>query len=379
MRYQTRTLQSILTHYLDIFPVVAITGPRQSGKSTMIKQMLGEHYTYVTFDDFRVIEQLHDDPERFLSVHDDKVIFDEVQKYPAIFPLLKRKVDEDREHYGKFILTGSSQFSLQQNSSETLAGRIGLLTLFPFDIREMPDPNAPIENGCYPEQVMRDFLGNRAWYGSYLETYVQRDIRSLAQIGDLHDFSRLIKLLAANVSQQFNASSYAKAIGVSVPTIKRWVSVLEASYIIYLLRPYHTNLNKRIIKSPKLYFYDTGLASYLNGAMDSTWEDGPLAGPLFENYIVTECIKGAAHSKTEEEFYYFREHNGDEIDLIIETPKSRRFLEIKHSMTFKTRMVKHLHKYMDPDTKAFLLYQGESMNYSKEISVCNFREYLLGT
>ena len=144
--------------------------------------------------------------------------------------------------------------------------------------------------GGYPEQVMRNFTANEAWYGAYLETYVQRDVRSLTNLGDTRAFARFVKMLAANISQQLNTASYSKALGVSLPTIKRWLSVLEMSYIIYLLKPYHSNLNKRIVKSPKIYFYDTGLASYLNGAMGSKWLDGPLSGSVFENFIVSEFI-----------------------------------------------------------------------------------------
>jgi len=379
MKYQNRTIEALLKEYMCTFPVVAVTGPRQSGKSTLVKQMLNGEYRYITLDDYRIIDQLEDDPERFISTYENRVIFDEVQKYPKIFNLIKRRVDENRDVYGRYVLTGSSQFTLQHNISETLAGRIGLLQLLPFDISELPDANVPIEYGCYPEQVMRNHRANEAWYGSYLETYIQRDVRSVATIGAVHDFSRFIKLLSANVSQQLNASYYSKSLGVSVPTIKRWLSVLEFSYIIYLLKPYHSNLNKRIVKSPKIFFYDTGLAAYLNGAMGTRWEDGPLAGPIFENYIVSECVKRIAHRGLRDELYYFREHNGDEIDIIIEGPDKRQFIEIKHSMTFRPGMIKHLEKYMDEKTKSILLYQGESMDYTRDILVKNCHDYLLFT
>ena len=182
MKYQKRAIEPLLLEYLTIFPVVALTGPRQSGKSTLIKHLLNDKYRYVTLDDYRIVDQLEDDPERFISTYGDKVIFDEVQKYPKIFNLIKRKVDEERQEYGRYVLTGSSQFTLQHNISETLAGRIGLLQLLPFDISELPDTDIPIENGCYPEQVMRNYNANEAWYGSYIETYIQRDVRSISNI-----------------------------------------------------------------------------------------------------------------------------------------------------------------------------------------------------
>lgn len=378
MKYIHRTIEKQLLNYLAIFPVVALTGPRQSGKSTLLKEVLKDTYTYVTLDDYRVIDQLEDDPERFFSLYSNRVIIDEVQKYPKIFNYIKRKVDEGRDVYGRYVLTGSSQFTLQHNISETLAGRIGLLQLLPFDYQETPKQYHSIVNGSYPEQVLRNFAHNEEWFGSYLETYVQRDVRSVANIGHLHDFSRFIKLLAANVTCQFNASIYAKNLGVSVPTIQRWLSVLEVSYIIYVLKPYFSNLGKRIVKSPKIYFYDTGLASYLNGAMGSPWEKGPLAGAVFENYIVSECIKRSLHQGKLQDFYYFREHNGDEIDLIIDSKGRKEFLEIKSSMTFRPRMVKHIEKYMDGDTSSYVIYQGDTMSYAPKISVLHYRDYLQG-
>lgn len=376
MIYVKRNIEKKLYEYLSLFPVVAITGPRQSGKSTLIKHALGKKYKYVTLDDYRVIDQLEDDPERFFSVHSENIIFDEVQKYPKIFNYIKRKVDEGRHVYGRYVLTGSSQFSLQQNISESLAGRIGLLQLLPFDFQETPSKYHSIINGSYPEQVLRNYSYNGDWYSSYMETYIQKDVRTVANIGDIHDFTRFIKLLAANISTQFNASYYSKILGISIPTVKRWISVLEISYIVYLLKPYYNNLGKRISKSPKIYFYDTGLASFLNGAMESKWESGPLAGAIFENYIVTECIKKSLHHGVRTEYFYFREHNGNEIDLIAEHRDEKEYIEIKHSMTFRPRMIKTLEKYMDENTKSYLIYQGESLDYSKNINVINYRKFL---
>lgn len=376
MKYVKRNIESKLLEYLLLFPVVAVTGPRQSGKSTLIKQILGKEYKYVTLDDYRVIDQLEDDPERFFSMYSENIIFDEAQKYPKIFDYIKRKVDEGRDVYGRYVLTGSSQFSLQQKISESLAGRIGLLQLMPFDFLETPAKYHSIVNGSYPEQVLRNYTHNEDWYASYMETYIQKDVRTVANIGDIHDFTRFIKLLAANVSTTFNASYYSKILGISVPTVKRWISILEISYVIYLLEPYYSNLGKRISKSPKIYFYDTGLASFLNGAMGSKWESGPLAGAVFENYIVSECLKKSLHKGQRIEYFYFREHNGDEIDLISEYKGEKVFMEIKHSMTFRPRMVKHLEKYMDENTRFHLIYQGESLDYSKNLDVINYKEFL---
>jgi predicted AAA+ superfamily ATPase len=377
MNYVNRNLEKQLLEYLNLFPVVAITGPRQSGKSTLVQQLLNNEYRYVSLDDFRVIDQLENDPERFFSIYNTKVIFDEVQKYPPIFNHLKLLVDKSRSEYGQFVLTGSSQFTLQQNVSETLAGRIGLLKLLPFDFKEYTLELPSIILGSYPEQVLRNFQGHEAWYSSYLDTYIQRDVRSLANIGDLHDFSKLLKLLASNISNQFNASYYAKSLGISIPTVKRWISVLELSYIIFLLPSYHSNLGKRITKAPKVYFYDLGLASYLNGAINSKWQDGPLAGPSFENYIISECVKISAHLGKRLSFSYFREHNGDEIDLIIESGDSTKNIEIKQSMTFRSKMITTLKKYQDKTTSSALVYQGETLPSTSDLSVMNYKDFLL--
>ncbi len=376
MIYIHRTIEPLVQEYITYFPVVAISGPRQSGKSTLVRHLLSNDYTYMTLDDYRIVDQIRDDPERFFLKNNNKIIIDEVQRLPEIFLYIKRIVDEQRDVYGRFILTGSSQFSLHQKISETLAGRIGLLKLLPFDYQEVPAENHSIISGCYPELVMRSYRFHDPWYSSYVQTYIERDVQSIANIRDIHDFSRLIKLLAAQVSCQLNYSYFSKILGVSVPTVKKWVSILEASYIIYLLRPYHSNLGKRLTKAPKIYFYDTGLAAYLTKTIDTQWEDGPLAGPLFENYIVIETLKNSLHTGNSHELFYFREHNGDEIDLIIDTNAARYFIEIRKSMTYKPRMGKHLLKYADANTRSYIIYQGETLTYVPTISVMNYRDYL---
>ena len=282
-------MEKVLFKYLKLFPAVSITGPRQSGKSTMLKECLQDKYEYVTFDRVQNIENFESDPQGFIDKYNNNVIFDEVQKAPQVFNYIKVMIDEDRKNYGKFILTGSSQFSMVKGITETLAGRIGNISLLPFQYSEIPGKlkDRQLIYGSYPEIVLRDYSGSSEWYESYIQNYLERDIRNLANIGNLRDFKRFINLLASRTSQEFNASNYARDLGVNYKTIQSWTSILEASFIIFTLEPYIHNLGKRIIKRPKIYFWDTGLVCYLTGItkMDLL-EKGPLCGPVFENYII---------------------------------------------------------------------------------------------
>lgn len=378
MRYQPRLLERTLKDYLQYFPVVGLTGPRQSGKSTLLQHTLPE-YTYVTFDDYRVISLFHDDPMRFLSIYADKIIFDEVQKLPDLFNYIKIAVDQDRSNKGKFILTGSSQFSLIKNSSESLAGRIGLLSLFPFQYKEIPATlhEESIFRGGYPELVDRHYEFYSAWFSSYVETYIHKDIASLGHIGDTRDFRRLLQLLAANTSQQLNMTRYASDLGVDVKTIKRWISILEASYIVFLLPPFYKNYGKRLVKSPKIYFYDVGLVSFLTGIENKTlFENGPLAGPIFENYLVSEILKKERHTNQNSELYYLRTSHGKEIDLIIDRKNKKELIEIKNSATFNPQMTATISEFIEEGDKGYILYRGENFPYHEPVSILNYTNFL---
>ena len=380
MEYVKRTLEATVSEYLDSFPVVGITGPRQSGKSTLIKELLGKDYKYVDLDEGSVLEFFQDDPVKFMEVYNNKVIFDEAQLAPSLFKYIKTIVDANRDEYGQFVLTGSSQFNLLKQISESLAGRIGLLSLLPYQANEMPKnliKQAPFR-GTYPELVGRTYKNSKAWYNSYIRTYIEKDIRMLHNIWDLHDFQRLIKLLAANVAQQLNMSSLSKKLGISVSTINRWISILEASYIIFLLPTYYNNLGKRIVKSPKIYFYDTGLITFLTGiTTEELYENGPLHGEIFENYIIAEIFKREIHHDTGAELFFFRTNHGDEIDLIIDRKTSQEFFEIKTTATFNARFTKNLEKYMNKNQKGYVLYQGKEFPYTNNIEILNAFDYLL--
>jgi len=379
MPYYPRVIEKTVREYLKLFPVVGLTGPRQSGKSTMLQKLLSAKYRYVSFDDLNAVDRFHTDPERFMDVYSDRVIFDEVQRVPEIFHYVKLIVDNNRNDYGKFIMTGSSQFASMKRVSESLAGRIGLLTLLPFQFSEIPTRlrDQSLYQGGYPELVGRKYRGAYDWYSSYLDTYLTRDVRDISEIGDIRDFRRFIQMLAARVAQLLNMSEIARDMGVSVPTIKKWISVLEASYIVFLLPPYHKNLGKRIIKSSKIYFYDTGLVSYLTGIRNKQlFENGPMYGALFENYVVTEVFKRIIHTRTDAEMFFFRESNGNEIDLIIDRKSSREHIEIKSGHTFRSEMARLLLQLAKEAKRSLVVYRGKDIALGDGISVVNFKSFL---
>ncbi len=377
MRYRHRVAEATLKRYLAAFPVVGVTGPRQSGKSTLLRHLLPE-YAYFTFDNPKHRFAFYDDPEGFLHAKKTHVIFDEVQYVPEIFNYIKLYVDEARLDYGNFILTGSSQFQFLHHATESLAGRIGLLSLLPFQYSEMPTTlhQTSLFQGGYPELVMRNYAESSLWYAAYLETYLSKDVRAIANIGDLRDFHRFIQLLAAQVSQLLDMSVYARDLGVSVPTIKRWLSILEASYIIFTLPPFYENYGKRVIKSPKIYFYDTGLVSYLTGITTfEQYDQGPLSGHLFENYIISDIVKRELHMATHNKMYYLRTQDKAEIDLIIDRKVNKTFIEIKKSATFNPKMIHALAHYAPPHSERLVLYNGDPYEH-RGIKIIPFSSYL---
>lgn len=391
MKYFQRKIEPALKKYLSIFPAIAVTGPRQSGKSTTLKKIFHEEYEYVTFDDPLLVEFFQNDPYGFINKYNNKIIFDEIQKTPGLFNYLKIQIDNDRSNYGKFILTGSSQFSLVGKISESLAGRIGMLSLLPFQYIELPvrARKNQIIKGSYPELVVRNYAGSYEWYSSYIANYLERDVRTLFNIGNLTDFQRLISLLAARVAQELNMSALAGEIGISVKTVKSWISILEASYIVFMLQPYQRNLGKRIVKRPKIYFYDTGIVCYLTGiSSHDILEKGPLSGALFENYIVSEVKKNILHRSVDSKLYYFRSNLGLEADLIIEDRLKSKIsiVEIKNTSTFRNKMLKNITKIIELEKNiphivpfsinGILFYRGTSDVYNEDISLVNFEDFL---
>jgi len=372
MPYRHRVLEQRMKRYLALFPAVAVTGPRQSGKSTLLRTAL-PNLPYVSFDDPEEVRAAGQDPRGYLSRFGGSVILDEAQRAPELFSYLKIAIDADRERRGRFILSGSNQFSLSRRLSESLAGRIGLLELHPFERSEMPRAARASQMllGSYPELTMRAHEGAREWYSSYLGTYLERDVRLANEVGKLSDFQTLLRLLAARTSQEYNASSLGRDVGVDSKTIESWVSILEASYLVFRLRPWHSNIGKRLVKRPKLYFWDTGLACHLTGIRDEeALQAGPLGGPVFENLVVAEILKAAAHRGLDVEINYFRESNGLESDLLLHHPEGGRrwVVDVKSSHTPKAAWMDRLGRVAalalksgSPATcRRVVIYQGET-------------------
>jgi len=344
MKYIHRTIEPSVNEGVATFPCIAVTGPRQSGKSTLLIETL-KGYNYVTLDDPITREQAIADPQLLLDSLGTKVIIDEIQLAPQILSYIKVRVDSRRAVKGQYVFTGSQQFSLIKNLGDSLAGRIGLYDLLPFSIDELGKaaPQKTVTEsfvhaalrGLYPELVTDAAIKSERWFGSYVQTYLERDVRSIYNIGNLRDFQRFMQLLAGRIGQLLNLSSFASDLGVSVSTIKSWLSILEAGRIIYLLPPYYNNLGKRVTKAPKAYFLDIGLVCYLTGIRDRTHLlQGPLSGPLFENFCIQETVKHYSNAGQRPPLYYLRTSNGLEADLLIERAHQELIsVEIKISKT----------------------------------------------
>jgi len=293
---------------------------------------------YVSFDDAEEVRAAEADPRGFLARFPDRVIIDEAQRAPGLFPYLKMEIDRDRDRMGRFILTGSNQFALTRKLTESLAGRIGLLTLLPFERTELPETarSSQILRGSFPELATRGYEGAREWFSSYVGTYLERDVRAVHDVGKLGEFLDLLQLLAVRATQEYNASSIGRDLGIDSKTVEAWISVLEASYVVFRLRPWHANLGKRLVKRSKLFFWDTGLLCHLAGMRSAeALEEGPLGGPVFENLVVAEVLKGALHRGRDIEASFFRESNGLEADLVLHDRDAATILvaEIKSSHT----------------------------------------------
>ena len=393
MKYIHRQIEKKVTQLVRSFPSIAITGPRQSGKSTLLINTL-KGYKYITFDDPLTRDRAISDPQFFIDSLGEKTIIDEIQYAPGILSYVKMKIDRNRDKKGMYIFTGSQQFTMIKNLGDSLAGRIALLDLLPFSVDEKKDSaklkttldyfvNAAL-SGSYPELIVDPSMDIYSWYGSYIQTYLERDIRSLYHVGNLRDFQRFMQLLAGRCAQVLNFSEFAKDLGVSVPTIKNWLSVLEASRIIYLLPPYYNNLGKRIIKSPKIYFTDIGIVCYLTGIRDkSHLLQGPMAGALFENFCVQEALKVFFNQGQSPRIYYLRMGNNLEIDLLIErSAKSLIPVEIKLSKTPSLGMGSAISRFRNLFSafdigKGFIVSLAEqTVPLNRELTAITFDDYL---
>lgn len=360
-----RILSSELKEYAKQYPIVTITGPRQSGKTTLVRSIFPSH-AYVSLEDLDKRMAAMNDPRGFLAQYGTGAIFDEVQNAPDLFSYLQTEVDLNPQT-GRFILTGSQQFEMMERISQSLAGRTAIARLLPLSITEFKgkkpalDLNDCLYSGFYPAIHDRQLNPSKA-LAFYVSTYVERDVRSVLGITDLSRFNLFLRLCASRVGQLLNLSSLGSEVGVSHNTIRSWLSVLEASFIVKLLQPWHANIRKRLVKSPKLYFYDTGLAAYLIGIQTADQLNAhPLRGALFENMLVTEAFKQQFNHGKSQAMSFFRDSQGNEVDLLIETGAGHTAYEIKSAQTLNSDFFKgldYLRKLKVPITETSLIYGG---------------------
>lgn len=363
-----RLAHETLLRLIKGFPVIAITGPRQSGKTTLAKAVFADK-PYLSVEDPDIRALAEEDPRGLLSAYPDGVVLDEVQRAPQLFSYLQTIVDAGAKP-GAFILTGSQQFDLLSNITQSLAGRVGMIQLLPFSIPELQSSGKMPQNlfelmhkGFYPPIYDRDILPPD-WFADYIATYVERDARQLVNIRNLSSFQRFVRMCAARIGHLLNLSALASDCGISHNTASSWLSILEASYIVYLLRPHHINFNKRLVKMPKLYFCDTGLAAWLLGIRNP----GDIffhaqRGALFENLIVMECLKRCWNAGLPSNLFFWRDSRGLEIDLLIEDGTRLIPVEIKSGMTIASDYLDNLKKWASLSANQgqpmWLVYAGE--------------------
>ena len=381
--YVKRDAEVLLRKYSEQYPVVTITGPKQSGKTTLCKNLFSNK-KYVSLEEFDNRNYAENDPRGFLAEYCGGVIIDEIQRVPDLLSYIQGVVDRNNIK-GEYILTGSSQLALTESVSQSLAGRTALIKLFPFTYTEIYNSveNSPhwinnvLYKGFYP-RIHSDGLNPTDAMSSYIETYIERDVRQVYNIKDLNIFHRFLQLCAGRTGQLLNYSNIAGDCGVSVTTIQNWISVLEQSYIIYRLMPFSTNTRKRLVKSPKIYFYDVGLCAYLNGARRKEHLYAlPNLGSIFENFIISEVVKMNAHNNFNHMFYFFRDKIGKEVDLVIDNGLQRFPVEIKAGQTFNSDFIKNLKNYaalMKSDHLGNLVFSGESQNRT-DLSVLNYYDF----
>ncbi|MDR1040839.1 MAG: ATP-binding protein [Deltaproteobacteria bacterium] len=366
--YQPRTIEKRICEISALFPVLLVTGARQVGKTTLLRHLAGETRRYVTLDDPLVLSLAREDPALFMQRFSGPVLIDEIQYVPQLLPYIKMAVDEDRKP-GQFWLTGSQQFQVMRNISESLAGRVGILSLpglsrweitgqgrgrpaFLPDlqfIKRLDGESLTLQElyrliwrGSFPALALDDDMNRDLFLGSYVQSYLQRDVRDLAQVGDEMAFLRFLRACAARTGRLLNIADLARDADVSPVTGKKWLSILEASGLVYLLEPYFSNVTKRMVKAPKLYFLDTGLAAYLTEwSSPETLEAGAMSGAIFETWVMGELLKGWLGNGLRPPFYYYRDKDQKEIDLLIIQDGTAYPLECKKTASADKNDVRH--------------------------------------
>lgn len=370
-----------LLRFANHYPVITVTGPRQSGKTTLVRATFPEK-SYVSLEDPDELEAAKADPRGFLARYPDGAILDEAQKCPDIFSYLQSHVDLDGRP-GRFVLTGSQQFGLLSRISQSLAGRTGIIELLPFSMAELEaaniltnDLNNLLFKGMYPPVYDRD-IPPANWYAAYMMTYIERELRQLINVRDLSTFQRFVRMCAARTGQLLNLSSLANDCGITHNTARAWFSVLEASYLVFALPPYYRNFGKRLVKAPKIYFYDTSLAAWLLGIQNpEQLSIHPMRGALFEALIVAELIKNGYNKGIPGNLYFWRDSIGNEIDVIIEAGGKMMPLEIKSGQTVTPDFFTGLQKWLklSGSEKGWLVYGGRQPQTRQNVEVIPWQQ-----
>jgi len=377
-RILSRELRTLLKEY----PVVTVLGPRQAGKTTLVRDLLSG-YEYVNLEVPNTRRLAHDDPVAFVRKHQGKIIFDEIQRAPVLLSYLQAIVDENQVN-GQFVLTGSHQLELRAAIAQSLAGRTAIVHLLPLSIAELAAAGVHYE--AFEEYVFQGFLPrihaerqrpHTAW-SNYYQTYVERDVRQLVRLKDASLFEKFMKLLAGRVGQLINFQSLAADVGVDAKTIREWLSILEASFLVFKLPPYFENFGKRVIKSPKFYFTDTGLLAFLLGIENAGQVSrDPLVGHLFENLVMLEALKARYNSGRVANLYFYRDSHGSEIDLLWSSGRELAGLEIKSAATWNPSFKKTLLRFSDRQhslRRMHVIYSGEPLAFSDGVEAVNYHD-----
>jgi hypothetical protein len=363
-----REISESLLQYRQWFPVIYLGGPRQSGKTTLLRNLFPDlPYGNLETPETRLLAE--EDPKKFLDRFPNGGIVDEAQRVPHLFSYLQGIVDEDRTR--QFFLSGSQNFLMMESITQSLAGRVGILNLYPFSFSERRQVEEQtlhkfLFKGGFPALYERQTPPS-IFFNNYIQTYLERDVRTLRNVGNLTEFARFLRLCAGRVGQPLNLSGLATDAGVSVNTVKAWLSVLEASYLLFFLHPYHVNFNKRITKAPKIYFMDTGLLCFLLGLTeDAQLENFHFFGNIFENAVIAELYKKRTNRAQRPTFWFWQDQHGNEVDLLIEEDLRLKAIEIKSSLTYNTRLTSGLRLWQklsgnDPKNQ-FLIYAGGQEN-----------------